>query len=90
MNNALQQCPSSFAIHELGGGTSSVRFDYRIVALRKNFESIRLADHTNDPDPLKGLRQGPPTHFDIHSLIPPARKAQMIRPISQTAIKKTK
>jgi hypothetical protein len=42
--------PGSFEVHELGGGSSSVRFDYRIVALRKNFENIRLADHSHDMD----------------------------------------
>jgi hypothetical protein len=26
------------------------------VALRKNYENIRLADHTNDPDPVKQIK----------------------------------
>jgi hypothetical protein len=38
--------PTSFEVHELGSGTSSVAFDYRIIAKRKNYESIRLADYT--------------------------------------------
>src|SRR5579864_201207 len=46
---------TSFEVRELGGGTSSVRFDYRIMALRKNYENVRFADHTNDPDPSKML-----------------------------------
>ncbi len=74
---------SSFEVHELGGGTSAVRFDYRIVALRKNFENIRMADHTNDPSPFKMMKQVPPTHFDINKLIPPKRTARMIRPVTQ-------
>jgi len=41
-----QKTPSAFEVRELGGGTSSVTFDYRIVALRKNYENIRLADHS--------------------------------------------
>jgi hypothetical protein len=45
--------PKSFEVRELGGGTSSIRFDYRIVVLRKNYENVRFADHTNDPDPRK-------------------------------------
>jgi hypothetical protein len=60
--------PASFEVRELGGGTSSIRFDYRIVALRKNYENVRFADHTNDPDPrkmmarMKGVRaKGQPT-----------------------------
>ena len=36
----------SFEVHELGGGTSSVAFDYRVVARRKGFENVRLADRT--------------------------------------------
>jgi hypothetical protein len=36
----------AFEVHELGGGTSSVAFDYRIVAKRNGYESVRLEDHT--------------------------------------------
>jgi len=35
-----------FAVRELGGGRSSVAFDYRIVARRKGYEQIRLGDMT--------------------------------------------
>jgi hypothetical protein len=49
---------TSFEVRELGRGTSSIRFDYRIVALRKKYENVRFADHTNDPDPTKMLRGG--------------------------------
>jgi hypothetical protein len=45
--------PVSFEVRELGGGTSNIAFDYRIVVLRKNYEGVRFADHTNDPDPRK-------------------------------------
>jgi hypothetical protein len=55
---------ASFEVRELGGGSSGVPFSYRIVALRKNYEDIRLEDHTNDPDPMKIMRKsragGPP------------------------------
>jgi hypothetical protein len=59
--------PTSFEIRELGGGTSNIRFDYRIVVLRKNYEDVRFADHTNDPDPTRvtrmrhGRPQAPPS-----------------------------
>jgi len=33
---------ASFEVHELGGGTSDVAFDYRIVALRKGYETVRM------------------------------------------------
>jgi hypothetical protein len=36
----------SFEVRELGGGTASVAFDYRIIARRKGYESVRLADKT--------------------------------------------
>jgi hypothetical protein len=37
---------ASFEVRELGGGTASISFDYRIVAERKGYESVRLADKT--------------------------------------------
>ena len=39
--------PSGFEVRELGGGQSTVAFDYRIVALRRGFESVRLEDVTD-------------------------------------------
>jgi hypothetical protein len=48
---------TSFEVRELGGGTSSVRFDYRIMALRKDYENVRFADHTNDPDPRRMMER---------------------------------
>jgi hypothetical protein len=47
----------SFEVRELGGGTSSIRFDYRIMALRKNYENVRFEDHTHDPDPRRMMRR---------------------------------
>lgn len=41
-----QKTATSFEVHELGGGTSSVGFDYRIMAKRSGFERVRLADDT--------------------------------------------
>jgi hypothetical protein len=37
---------SGFEVHELGGGQSNVAFSYRIVALRRGFESVRMRDVT--------------------------------------------
>ena len=48
---------NSFEVHELGGGTSSLSFGYRIMAVRKNYESVRFADHTHDLDGLKRTRE---------------------------------
>ena len=41
-----QKTPTSFQVRELGGGESSVEFDYRIVARRKGYETTRLEDMT--------------------------------------------
>jgi hypothetical protein len=48
---------NSFEVRELGGGTSNIRFDYRITAIRRKYETVRFADHTNDPDPEKMLER---------------------------------
>jgi hypothetical protein len=37
---------NSFEVRELGGGTSSVSFDYRVTALRRKYEDVRFADST--------------------------------------------
>ena len=41
-----RELPTSFEVRELGGGKSSVGFDYRIVARRKGSETVRLQDVT--------------------------------------------
>ena len=41
-----QKTAGSFEVRELAGGKSDVAFDYRIVAKRKGYETIRLADRT--------------------------------------------
>jgi len=43
-----QKTATSFVVRELGGGTSSIAFDYRIMAKRKGYEQIRLADKTRE------------------------------------------
>jgi hypothetical protein len=51
----------SFEVREFGSGTANIAFDYRIVARRKGYETIRLADKTkrfdqvaNEPGPVRG------------------------------------
>jgi hypothetical protein len=48
---------NSFEVRELGVGASNIRFDYRITAIRRKYETVRFADHTNDPDPRKMMEQ---------------------------------
>ena len=43
----------SFEVREAAGGKSNIAFDYRIVARRKGYEAIRLADKTKDSDPSR-------------------------------------
>jgi hypothetical protein len=48
---------SSFEVHELGGGSASLSFGYRITAIRKKYENVRFADHTHDMDSYKLMQQ---------------------------------
>jgi len=41
-----EKTESGFEVRELGGGRSSVAFDYRIVAKRRGFETVRMEDLT--------------------------------------------
>ena len=43
---------TSFEVREQGGGASSVTFDYRIVAKRKGYEGVRMADVTESRNRL--------------------------------------
>ena len=57
-------------MRELGGGTASIAFDYRIMAKGKGFEQIRLADKTklmNAPRSKRGEGRRPvmPTALEI-------------------------
>jgi hypothetical protein len=67
-----QKSPTSFVVRELGGGTASVAFDYRIMAKRKGYEQIRLADKTKEmnaprPKRTEGPRPVLPTAQEIRS-----------------------
>jgi hypothetical protein len=58
-----QKTPTSFVVRELGGGTSNIAFDYRIMARRQAYENIRLADVTeqfNNVSSLLEKRNRPP------------------------------
>jgi hypothetical protein len=81
---------SGFEVRELHHGSSSVTFDYRIVALRKNFENIRLEDHTKDPDPAKFMearKKNAPAKVDMRPLMTQQKPAPNTHPIAQKAIR---
>ena len=52
-----QKTATSFEVHELHAGKSSVAFDYRIVARRKGLESLRLEPVSTDPNTAEALRR---------------------------------
>ncbi len=41
---------TSFEVRESGSGHSTIAFDYRIIARRKGYETVRLADRTKQMD----------------------------------------
>jgi hypothetical protein len=50
------ETPGSFEVREIGSGQSGVKFDYRIVARRRGFETVRLADMTDSkPNSLSAM-----------------------------------
>jgi hypothetical protein len=53
--------PNGFEVRELGGGNSSVAFSYRIVALRRGYETVRLEDQTARIAKLKAARVPKPS-----------------------------
>jgi len=54
--------PAGFEVRELGGGNTSIAFDYRIVAHRRGFKNVRLQEVHLPPGPkdmqarLAGMR----------------------------------
>jgi hypothetical protein len=42
----INETAASFEVRESGGGTSTLAFDYRIVAKRRGYEAVRLTDVT--------------------------------------------
>ena len=77
---------NGFEVHELGGGTTSVAFDYKIVARRKGYEQVRLEDITENvrrrnEERLK--RQAANVHPASHPAIPPASQHAQLKPASQ-------
>ncbi|MGA9530252.1 MAG: hypothetical protein WBS24_19210 [Terriglobales bacterium] len=52
---------TSFEVRELGSGTSNVAFDYRIMALRRNYENVRFADVTRSTNKRELMPEGAKT-----------------------------
>jgi hypothetical protein len=81
---------TSFEVRELGGGTSSVSFDYRIAALRRNFENVRFADRTQEMNrPKMQIRRSqnmqPHSHNPTKQLTPTPTKTASLAPAEFSA-----
>jgi hypothetical protein len=86
-----QKSPTSFVVREQGGGTSSIAFDYRIVAKRRGFEGIRLLDKTKamtlptKSNPAASKRPAMPKPRDlIKSQQAHLHSAHLAKPVSKT------
>ena len=64
---------NSFEVRELGGGSSGTSFDFRIIAKRKGYEDIRLADRTKQFEIPKLARR-------LASSAPASRKSASTKP----------
>jgi hypothetical protein len=62
---------AGFEVRELRGGRSGVGFDYRIVARRKGYESIRLADLTDTIERAKGQAEERKAKASAKPVTPP-------------------
>jgi hypothetical protein len=83
-----EKSPTSFVVRELGGGAASIPFDYRIMAKRKGYENIRLADKTkvmNAPRPKRteGGRAVLPTELGKRNT-PKAHLHPLAAPVANT------
>ena len=55
----INATPTSFEVRESGGGTSSLSFDYRVVARRRGYEAQRLRDVTESFNQAKARANQP-------------------------------
>ena len=90
-----QKSATSFVVRELGGGNSSIAFDYRIMAKRRGFEQIRLADKTkafslkNRPSKSAGTSsKHMPNPHDVQKQMQEHAKPHSVAAVHNTSIKK--
>jgi len=77
---------NSFEVRELGGGSSNIRFDYRITAIRRNYETVRFEDHTKDLDPknmLEQMRKAKPASSSSPASLKPTLQPAVGIPLAQ-------
>jgi hypothetical protein len=73
---------TSFEVREQGGGTSSVSFDYRIVARRKGYENIRMADVTERQQQIAASAHRMMTQRNNSNVRPPTQVGTSHNPIA--------
>jgi hypothetical protein len=90
-----QKSAASFVVKELSGGTSSIGFDYRIMAKRKGFESVRLADKTalfsvkNRPNrPISAAGKRGPNAQEVRKQVQSHVKARTVASVSKPVVNK--
>jgi hypothetical protein len=85
-----QKTPTSFVVRELGGGTSGIGFDYRIMAKRKGYENVRLADMTKrfqrppEPSGWGNARAGKVMRVPLPPAPPTPKHVSQLRPTVKT------
>jgi hypothetical protein len=52
-----EKTPGGFRVRELRSGKSNISFDYRVVAKRRGYESVRLQEVDADADTVTTLRK---------------------------------
>lgn len=75
--------PEGFDVRELRHGTSSVAFDYRVVAKRKGYETMRMEDQTAQAEVRKTRMEDRARRMAeaaAHPTAAPPRRLQRIRP----------
>ena len=77
---------NGFEVRELGGGSSGIAFDYRIMAKRKGYEQARLEDVTEKvgrETALRLKRRSAFAHPAGHPAVPPVPQRAGLQPISR-------
>ena len=84
-----QKAATSFEVRELSAGTSDIAFDYRIVAKRKGYENVRLAEKTkqfsDQATQLKRMQRTvkPPALPTVSPAAPVKRFRATVQPTAQ-------
>jgi hypothetical protein len=71
---------SGFEVRELHNGTSDISFDYRIVAKRIGYESVRLEDTTEQTNKMRERQDQMEARRAGHELSAPDRPAKPVPP----------